>query len=91
MGVRTEVLAVPIPLDCIDGFGEAYYGRPECLLDPSVRLACSAWSFVDPSVVARFVEALSRDLKNGEWDSKYGHLRRQATFEGSLKLVVSQM
>jgi hypothetical protein len=66
LGVRTEVLPVPIPLDCSDGFGEAYYGRPECLLDPSARLACSAWSFVEPSVVVRFVEALGRDLKNGE-------------------------
>jgi|SRR5580658_2973301 SAM-dependent methyltransferase len=25
---RTEVLHVPIPLDCRDGFNEAYYGRP---------------------------------------------------------------
>jgi SAM-dependent methyltransferase len=33
-GRNTEVIPVPIPLDCTDGFGEAYYGRPECLLDP---------------------------------------------------------
>lgn len=39
-----EVVTVPIPLDCIDGFNEAYYGRPERLLDPLARTSCSAWS-----------------------------------------------
>jgi hypothetical protein len=91
LGDRTEVIPVPIPLDCTDGFGEAYYGRPECLLDPAARLACSAWSFVEPSVAARFVKELGRDLTSGKWDAKYGHLRQQAQFEGSLKLIVSQM
>lgn len=46
LGPRTEVLPVPIPLDCMDGFNEAYYGRPERLLDADARRACSAWSFV---------------------------------------------
>jgi hypothetical protein len=54
LGGNTRVIPVPIPLDCTDGFGEAYYGRPNCLLDPRARLACSAWSFVDPSVGFRF-------------------------------------
>ncbi len=58
-----KVLSVPIPLDCTDGFGEAYYGRPEMLLDPGARLACSAWSFVDPTVEPRFVADLGRDLE----------------------------
>jgi hypothetical protein len=91
LGDRTEVIPVPIPFDCTDGFGEAYYGRPECLIDPAARLACSAWSFVEPSVVARFAKELGRDLKSGEWDAKHGHLRKQAHFEGSLKLIISRM
>jgi hypothetical protein len=90
LGDRTEIIPVPIPLDCADGFGEAYYGRPECLLDPAARLACSAWSFVDPSVEARFVKELGRDLESGKWDARHGHLRKQAHFEGSLKLVIGR-
>jgi SAM-dependent methyltransferase len=89
LGGRVEVLPVPIPLDCSDGFGEAYYGRPEMLLDPGARQACSAWSFVAPEVVERFVSTLQRDLDSGEWDRRHGHLRRQPHFEGSLKLVVA--
>jgi hypothetical protein len=28
------------------------------------------------------VQQLSRELENGSWDSKYGHLRTQSQFEG---------
>jgi SAM-dependent methyltransferase len=90
LGVNTEVVRVAIPLDCTDGFGEAYYGRPERLLDPRARKACSAWSFVDPSVTNRFTAELIRDLGNGKWDAEYGHLRVQPQFEGSLKLIIAR-
>jgi hypothetical protein len=83
-----EIGPVPIPLDCRDGLNEAYYGRPELLLDPAARLACSAWSFVDASAVARFEADLARDLADGTWDACHGALRKQATFEGSLVLIV---
>lgn len=87
---EAEVLSVPIPLDCSDGFGEAYYGRPERLLDPGARLANSAWSFVDASIGERFVADLGRDLDNGVWDRRHGHLRTQPEFDGSLKLIVGR-
>jgi SAM-dependent methyltransferase len=91
LGHNTQVLPVPIPLDCTDGFNEAYYGRPECLLDPRARMACSAWSFVGPSVGPRFAAHLGGDLRSGGWDAKYGHLRTLPEFEGSLKLVIGQV
>jgi SAM-dependent methyltransferase len=90
LGGDAEVLSVPIPLDCSDGFGEAYYGRPERLLDPGARLANSAWSFVDASIGERFVAELGRDLDSGEWDRRYSHLRTQPEFDGSLKLVIGR-
>jgi SAM-dependent methyltransferase len=89
LGGVTSVRRVPIPLDCTDGFNDAYYGRPEMLLDPAARLACSAWSFVGEAVIARFSDQLSRDLANGTWDERYGHLRKQGVLHGALMLVVS--
>lgn len=88
LGSGVDILALPIPLDCSDGFSEAYYGRPERLLDPGARLANSAWSFVDPVVAALAVEALRTDLASGAWDAQYGHLRTQHEFDGSLRLIV---
>ena len=90
LGGNVEMIPVPIPLHCTDGFSEAYYGRPERLLDPGARRANSAWSFVDPTVEPRFVENLSRDLENGTWDKKFGYLRHQPFLEGSLRLVVGR-
>jgi hypothetical protein len=81
---------VPIPLDCTDGFNEAYYGRPEALLDPAARLSCSAWSFAGELVHDRFTRDLSRDLADGTWDRRHGHLRTQPAFDGSLILATSQ-
>jgi hypothetical protein len=92
VGLRGDVEIVPasIPLDCKDGFNEAYYGRPEMLLDPRARLACSAWSFVELAAVRRFEHHLRSDLADGAWNEFHGYLRHQPTFVGSLRIVVSR-
>ncbi|MFH8572879.1 class I SAM-dependent methyltransferase [Streptomyces sp. NPDC017993] len=87
LGGSCSVQAVPIPWSCTDGFNEAYYGRPEMLLDPAARQACSAWSFVDDGVRERFTTRLRDDLDSGVWDERFGHLRTQAFYEGSLVIM----
>lgn len=89
LGGTVEVSRLPIPLNCVDGFSEAYFGRPEMLLDPGARKANSAWSFVSDEAVARFEADLRRDLDDGTWDLRFGHLRTQPSFEGSLVLIVA--
>lgn len=89
LGGDVRVQAVPIPFDCKDGFNEAYYGRPEMLLDPAARMACSSWSFVSPAIVERFERTLSRDLENGAWEARWGYLRAQDSYDGSLRLVTA--
>jgi len=90
LGGRTEILPVPIPLDCTDGFAEAYYGRPERLLEEPVRRAQSGWAFLPDGAEQRAVDRLAADLADGTWDRRYRHLRTQPWHEGSLRLVVSR-
>lgn len=90
LGGQAEILPVPIPLHCRDGFNEAYYGRPEKLLDLGARRANSAWSFVAEDVAAGYVEHLRRALDDGSWDRAHGHLRTQPAFDGSLRLLISR-
>ena len=90
LGAHSQILPVPIPLDCTDGFNEAYYGRPEMLLDREARRACSAWSFVEDDIVRRFESELGGDLESGRWDQRYGRFRTQPFFEGSLKIIVGR-
>ena len=90
VGDVAEVQTVFVPNDCTDGFGQAFYGRPERMLDPEVRRAMSAWSFLDDAVVERFVTSLSADLESGAWDSRYGHYRELDTFDVGLRLVIGR-
>ncbi|MFD8810863.1 hypothetical protein ACFV23_05070 [Streptomyces sp. NPDC059627] len=76
-------------IDCVDGFTEAYYARPESFLDPAVRRAQSAWTFLEPGGEERAVERLAADLASGAWDERYGHLRTQPEFHGAARLIVS--
>jgi SAM-dependent methyltransferase len=90
LGGTSTAVEVPIPLDCVDGFGEAFYGRPERMLDPAVRQAQSGWGFIEPEVATASVERLRVALESGEWDAKHGALRTQPAYLGSLRLVVAQ-
>jgi Methyltransferase domain len=85
----STVTAVPIPIDCTDGFTEAFYARPERFLDPAVRRAQSAWGFVSVQVEQRAIDRLRNDLDSGEWDRRYGSARELAEFHGSLRLIVA--
>jgi SAM-dependent methyltransferase len=96
LGGSTEVQVIPIPIDCVDGFTEAYYARqayyarPEAFLDPAVRRSQSAWSFVPETDQLRIVKKLGDDLASGDWDRKYGEWRVRPHFDGSLRLIVNK-
>lgn len=86
--VRIEIL--PTPADCTDGFFEAYWNRPEMLLDPAVRASQSIWQLLEPGAEERIVGRLAADLESGRWDEAHGALRGRDSYEGSLRLVVSE-
>ncbi len=90
LGGRTRIESIPTPADCDDGFFEAYWSRPEALLDPEVRASQSLWELLDDGVEERIVARLAAALESGEWDAEHGHLRTQEKFDGSLRLIVSE-
>ncbi len=89
IGSAVAMHPVPIPFDCIDGFNEAYYGRPEMFLNTDARQSCSAWGFISVEETKRAIGRLEADLASGAWDERLGHLRQQRLYEGSLKLYVA--
>jgi SAM-dependent methyltransferase len=90
LGGDTSVQRIPTPGDCTDGFFEAFWRRPEALLDPAVRSAQSVWALLEPSVEQRIVARLEEALDSGAWDAAHGHLRGQDSFDGALRLVISR-
>ena len=90
LGGEVDIRTIPVPADSIDGFGQAFFARPERTLDPRVRRAMSAWSFVEPDVVDRYVRELSADLESGAWDARWGRFRTLPEFDVGLRLLVAR-
>jgi len=84
-----EVRPVPVPLDCTDGFGAAFYGRPEAYLDPTVQAGMSWLAVLPPAVRARGTARLAADLESGAWDRRLGHLRRLPELDVGYRLVIA--
>ena len=42
LGGSVRIEPLPLPRDCADGFGEAFWGRPEAYLDPHIRAGMSS-------------------------------------------------
>ena len=90
LGGHVRVEHIPTPVDCVDGFFEAFWRRPEALLDPEVRASQSIWSLLEPGVEQRIVDRLRDDLASGAWDAGHGHLRDRTSYDGALRLVVAE-
>jgi len=90
LGGRTRVERIPTPADCTDGFFEAFWNRPERMLDPAVRAAQSMWALLPDGAEERIVAGLAEALESGQWDAEHGYLRELDELDGALRLVVSE-
>lgn len=84
-----EVRPVPVPIDCTDGFGAAYWGRPEAYLDPDVQTGMSWLAVLPAEVRARGTARLAADLASGAWDRRLGHLRDLPELDAGYRLVIA--
>jgi SAM-dependent methyltransferase len=87
IGARTE--PVLIPWDCVDGFFEAYWRRPEAYLDERVRRGVSVWSKVGPDAEQRAVHNLRSDLDSGRWTERNRDLVDLDAAELGLRLLIA--
>lgn len=88
LGPDARAIRIPVPIDCVDGFMEAFYARPEAFLEDRVRAAQSSWGSIDAATEARVTGRLLRDLESGRWEELHGELRNQPEHDGSLTLVI---
>ena len=79
-----------MPADCVDGFVETFWNRPEAFLDPAIRASQSIWPLLGSAGEERIVERLRAALESGAWDAEHGHLREMDHFDGALRLVISE-
>jgi SAM-dependent methyltransferase len=87
IGARME--PVLVPWDCVDGFFEAYWRRPEAYLDERVRRGVSVWTSVGPEVEERAVRSLREDLASGRWAERNRELLDLEAAELGLRLLIA--
>jgi hypothetical protein len=60
------------------------------VLDAEARAATSGFARMSPEVLERVVTEVGRDLKDGTWDRRYGHLRSLDEYDVGLRLIVGK-
>ena len=84
-----EIRHVPVPRDCTDGFGAAFWARPEAYLDPAVQAGQSWLALLPPGVLAECSAHLADDLASGEWDRRHGHLRTLDELDAGYRIAIA--
>lgn len=88
-GARVET--VPIPHDCSDGFGAAYWRRPEAYLDPAVRAAISMLAQTGEDILRPGLARLADDLSTGRWHQRHADLLDRETLDVGYRLLVADL
>jgi len=89
VGGDVDVRVVPISRDTPDWMLGSFWAHPERVLDAKARNSTSGFARMPAEVVDRVVEAVERDLRDGTWDARHGHLRELDEYDAGLRLLVS--
>lgn len=82
-----QIMPVPIPHDCTDGFLYAYWRRPAAYLDPHVRSGSSSfWALRD---IDDGLHRLALDLESGEWERRYSEQLALDAIDAGYRLVLA--
>ena len=90
LGGTVEVQVVPTSRNTPDWTFASFWAHPERVLDPSARASTSGFARADPAVVEPLLAELERDLADGSWDRRNGHLRDLTELDVGMRLVVAR-
>lgn len=84
---RAQIIPVPVPHDCSDGFLHAYWRRPLAYLDARIRSGSSSfWSIRN---VESGLHKLKQDIETGEWERRYSELLTSESYDAGYRLIVA--
>ncbi|HTY97779.1 MAG TPA: class I SAM-dependent methyltransferase [Solirubrobacteraceae bacterium] len=84
-----EVIAVPIPGDCVDGFFHAFWQRPHAYLDGSITEAMAVFRRLEEREAKDGLRRLSEDLQSGAWQARHAYLNGRESIDVGYRLLVS--
>jgi hypothetical protein len=86
-----EVVDVPVPDDCVDGFFHAFWKRPDAYLDDSIRETMAVFNQLDKHEVATGLGRLSYDLAAGRWADRHANLLALESLDVGYRLLVHEL
>jgi hypothetical protein len=81
-----EVVPVPIPHDCRDGFLGAYWRRPSAYLATDVRQSISSLATRDARAG---LAQLETDIADGTWERRYATIQNLERLDVGYRLVIA--
>jgi SAM-dependent methyltransferase len=82
---------VPVPHNCVDGFGGAYWRRPHAYLDPTVQAGMSLFALTPKPAVQQGLSRLRVDLACGEWDRQHQDLLDRQQLDLGYRLLIAEL
>jgi hypothetical protein len=86
-----SVVTIPVPHDCVDGFGGAYWRRPHAYLDDTVQRGMSLFSMTPKDQVEEGLTRLRRDLSTGEWQRRHADLLQKSELDLGYRLLIAEL
>lgn len=88
---NTSVKPVPVPHDCVDGFGGAYWRRPHAYLDDTVRAGMSMFALTPKHLLGKGLERLEAELASGAWTRRHADLLDLPELDLGYRLLVADL
>jgi SAM-dependent methyltransferase len=85
------IIPVPVPHDCVDGFGGAYWRRPHAYLDPAVQAGMSKLALTPKTELQQGLSQLQADLASGAWDRRHRDLLGRQQLDLGYRLLVAEL
>jgi SAM-dependent methyltransferase len=85
------VVPVPVPHDCIDGFGGAYWRRPHAYLDPTVQAGMSMLALTPNAPLQQGLSRLCTDLAGDEWETQHTDLLNEPYLDLGYRLLIANI
>jgi SAM-dependent methyltransferase len=88
---EARLLPVPIPHDCLDGFGAAYWRRPNAYLDPHIRAGISFFARATEDELRPGLQHLADDLRTGRWHAAHADLPERDSLDLGYCLLIADL
>ncbi|MEO6956639.1 MAG: class I SAM-dependent methyltransferase [Antricoccus sp.] len=88
---RFDIEPLEVPFDCTDGFGAAYWRRPEAYFDPAVQASMSMLARTPTQLLGPGLEQLRRDIDSGLWHHKHANLLQRRSFDAGYYIFTAHL